>query len=135
MADYMDMLGKFAGKVKDAAESGGVVGVYAKGAERAKAFGQAAKLALDNNRDLEELKRVYAEIGKLYFEQARGSAEGYFAPLFEQAEKLSEGVRRRQLEIDALKAQSLEGGPSAQDAGFIDFDAVVSQAEREAKEK
>lgn len=135
MADYKDMLGKLAGKVKDAAGPGGVTGVYAKGAERAKAFGQAAKLTLDNNRDFDELKRVYAEIGKLYYEQAKGSPEGFFVPLFEQAGKLTEGIRERQREIDALKAQTLGTEQSAADAGLSDFDAIVSQAEREAREE
>ena len=134
MADYKDMLGKLAGKVKDAADSSGVTGVYAKGAERAKAFGQITKLSIDTNRDLDELKRVYAEIGKLYYEQAKDKPEGFFVPLFEQAARLTEGIRERQREIDTLKAQTLGSAPSAADAGG-DFDAVVSQAEREAKEE
>ncbi len=123
------------GKIKETAESTGVAGVYAKGAERARAFGQITKLTLDSNRDLEELNRVYAEIGKLYFEQAKDRPEGFFAPLFEQANRLSEAVRERKREIDALKAQHLDPAQSAADPGFGDFDAVVSQAEREATEK
>ena len=103
MADYKDMLKSIAGKVKDAADSAGVTEVYAKGAGRARAFGQMTKLNLDSNRDLEELKRVYAEIGRLYYEQAKDSPEGFFVPLFEQAGRLAEGVRARQREIDALK--------------------------------
>lgn len=133
MADYKDMLKSIAGKVKDAADSAGVTEVYAKGAGRARAFGQMTKLNLDSNRDLEELKRVYAEIGRLYYEQAKDSPEGFFVPLFEQAGRLTESVRSRQREIDALKAQFAEG--SAPEAGIDDFDAVVSQAEREATEK
>ena len=133
MADYKDMLKSIAGKVKDAADSAGVTEVYAKGAGRARAFGQMTKLNLDSNRDLEELKRVYAEIGRLYYEQAKDSPEGFFVPLFEQAGRLTEAVRSRQREIDALKAQFAEG--SAPAAGIDDFDAVVSQAEREATEK
>ena len=133
MADYKDMLKSIAGKVKDAADSAGVTEVYAKGAGRARAFGQMTKLNLDSNRDLEELKRVYAEIGRLYYEQAKDSPEGFFVPLFEQAGRLTESVRSRQREIDALKAQFAEGG--APEAGMDDFDAVVSQAEREATEK
>ena len=133
MADYKDMLKNIAGKVREAADSAGVTEVYAKGAGRARAFGQMTKLNLDSNRDLEELKRVYAEIGRLYYEQAKDSPEGFFVPLFEQAGRLTEAVRSRQREIDALKAQFAEG--SAPAAGIDDFDAVVSQAEREATEK
>ena len=133
MADYKDMLKNIAGKVREAADSSGVTEVYAKGAGRARAFGQMTKLNLDSNRDLEELKRVYAEIGRLYYEQAKDSPEGFFVPLFEQAGRLTEAVRSRQREIDALKAQFAEG--SAPAAGIDDFDAVVSPAEREATEK
>ena len=50
MADYKDILagtfGKLAGRVKDAAEGSGVAGVYARGADRAKAFGQITRLTL-----------------------------------------------------------------------------------------
>ena len=105
MADYIDMFSKLAGRVKDAAEAGGVVGVYAKGAERAKAFGQITKLTLDSNRDLEELSRVYAEIGKLYYEQAKDAPEGYFAPLFAQAGELTQGILSKEDEVRALKEQ------------------------------
>ena len=135
MADYRDMLKSLAAKAKDAADSSGVTGVYAKGAERARAFGQITKLTLDSNRDLEELQRVYAEIGRLYFEQAREKPEGFFVPLFEQANRLINGIRERKCEIDALKAQHLDPSQSTADQSFGDFDAVVSQAEREATEK
>ena len=135
MADYRDMLKSLAAKAKDAADSSGVTGVYAKGAERARAFGQITKLTLDSNRDLEELTRVYAEIGKLYFEQAREKPEGIFVPLFEQANRLSGAIRERKQEIDALKVQHLDPAQSTADQGFADFDAVVSQAEHEAAEK
>ena len=134
MADYKDMFNKLAGKVKDAADSSGVAGVYARGAGRAKAFGQLTKLSIDTNRDLEELKRVYAEIGRLYYEQAKDSPEGFFAPLFEQAARLTEGIREREREIDALKAQTLDTAQDAADEGS-DFDAVVSRDEREAREE
>ena len=135
MADYRDMLKSLAAKAKDAADSSGVTGVYARGAERAKAFGQITKLTLDSNRDLEELQRVYAEIGKLYFEQTKDRPEGFFVPLFEQAKRLSEALLERKREIDALKAQHLDPAQSTADQGFADFDAVVSQAEHEAAEK
>ena len=135
MADYRDMLKSLAAKAKDAADSSGVTGVYAKGAERARAFGQITKLTLDSNRDLEELNRVYAEIGKLYFEQAKDRPEGFFVPLFEQANRLSEAVCERKREIDALKAQYLDPAQRAAEPVFGDFDAVVPPAEREATEK
>ena len=83
MADYRDIfsgtLGKVVDRVKGAAESSGVAEVYAQGAGRARAFGQIAKLSLAINGENEELKRVYTEIGRLYFAEAQGAPEGVFA--------------------------------------------------------
>lgn len=138
MADYKDILagtlGKLAGKVKDAAEGSGVVGVYAKGADRAKAFGQITKLTLSLNGEHEELKRVYAEIGRLYFEQAKAAPEGFFVPLFEQAEKLTDSIKDKQAEINRLKSDYLESGEKDVEVEIGDFDDIVSAAEREAME-
>ena len=136
MADYKELLsgtfGKLADKVKDVADSIGVSGVYAMGADRAKAFVQITKLTLALNGDLTELNRVYTEIGRLYFEQAKSAPEGFFVPLFEQAGKLTASIHARQAEIDGLKSAYPEFGGKAQDTGASDFDDVVSAAEREA---
>ena len=129
MADYKDMLGKLAGKVKDAADSSGVTGVYAKGAERAKAFGQITKLSIDTNRDLDELKRVYAEIGKLYYEQAKDKPEGFFVPLFEQANRVTNSIRDKRAKIDALREESGIAPEEDIDVEIGDFDDVVSATE------
>ena len=75
MADYKDIikgtLSSIAGKVKEVAESGTVRDIYDKGASRAKSYTRIAKLTLEMNGESEELKRVYTEIGKLYYEQAK----------------------------------------------------------------
>ena len=138
MADYKDILtgtfGKLAGKVKDAADSSGVAGVYARGADRARAFGQITKLTLALNGEHEELKRVYAEIGRLYFEQAKAAPEGFFVPLFEQAEKLTDSIKDKQAEINRLKSDYLESGEKDVEVEIGDFDDIVSAAEREAME-
>ncbi len=136
MADYRELLsgtfGKLADKVKDVADSSGVSGVYARGADRAKAFGQITRLTLALNGDYTELNRVYTEIGRLYFEQAKAAPEGFFVPLFEQAGKLTASIRARQAEIDGLKSSYPEFGGKSQDTSASDFDDVVSAAEREA---
>jgi len=137
MADYMQMLngafGKLAGKVKSAADSTGVMDVYAQGASRAKAFAQVTKLTLDVNAAHTELDRVYAEIGWLYFEQMRHAPEGLFVPLFEQVERIGDGIRAKEAEIEALKSQYLEPGSEPSVAVEIDeFEDVVAAAEREA---
>ena len=139
MADYKELisgtlgtLSRLGGKVKDVAVNTGVTDVYAKGADRAKAFAQITRLTLALNGEHEELKRVYAEIGRLYFEQAKAAPEGFFVPLFEQAGRLTDSIRTKQTEIDNLKADYLEPGEKDVEVEFGDFDDIVSAAEREA---
>ena len=75
MADYKDIISgtinSIVGKVKEVAESGAVRDIYENGANRAKSYGRIAKLALELNGENEELKRVYTEIGRLYYDQGR----------------------------------------------------------------
>ena len=129
MADYKDLFGKLAGKVKDVAETSGVKDVYAQGASRAKAFGQLARLTVELNREQEELKRLYAEIGRLYYEQARSAPDGVFVPLFEQADRVTDRIRDSRAKIDALKESSGLTGQDDIDVEIGDFDDVVSATE------
>ena len=87
-----DTVQNFCGKVKEAAETGSVKEIYDKGASRAKAYSRIAKLTLEMNGESEELKRVYTEIGKLYYDQAKDAPEGFFAPLFNQVQEISAGI-------------------------------------------
>lgn len=136
MADYKDILtgtfGKLADRVKDAADSSGVAGVYARGADRAKAFGQLTRLTLALNGELTELNRVYTEIGRLYYDQAKSAPEGFFVPLFEQAGRLTAAISAKESEIAGLKSAYLESSEKAGDSSLSDFDDVVSAAERDA---
>ena len=129
MADYKDILsgtlGKVVNRVKDAAENSGVAGVYAQGAGRARAFGQIAKLSLAINGESEELKRVYAEIGRLYFAEAQNAPEGVFAPLFEQAQKLTAGIRDKQTQISQIRETYGAAEEHDIDVEFGEFDDIV----------
>ncbi len=138
MADYKerlsDALQSIAGKLRDTAENGGVRGIYTQGAERAKTFARITKLSLAVNSDTTELGRVYTEIGRLYFEQMRSQPEGYFAPLFAQAEQLAASIREKQDEIEALK----EDLGSVRDGKDIEveisaFEDIVNATEAEGK--
>lgn len=132
MADYKELLGTFgklADKVRETASSTGVLDVYAQGANRAKAFGQLTKLTLELNGEHDELNRIYAEIGRLYFEQAKDAPEGCFVPLFEQAKRVADGIREKRARIDALKEQYGMSGQSDIDVEIGDFDDVVSATE------
>ena len=133
MADYKDILtgtfGRLADKVKETASSTGVLDVYAQGAGRAKAFGQVTKLTLELNGEHEELQRIYAEIGRLYFEQAKDAPEGFFVPLFEQANRVVGNIRAKRAKIDELKENYGISEQSDIDVEIGDFDEVVSATE------
>lgn len=135
MADYKDIitgtLSNIVGKVKEVADSGAIKDIYEHGANRAKSYGQMAKLSLEINGDSEELKRVYAEIGRLYYDQAKDAPVGFFAPLFEQAAALIESINGKQAQIQAMKDEfAAETAPAetapAEDA---DFESVVDATE------
>ena len=103
MASYKDILnGTLRGlgdKVKEVSEAGGVKEIYTRGAERAKSYARAAKLSLEINGDSEELRKVYAEIGKLYFEQNEAAPGALYAGLFAQAEEIRARVGQIQRQI------------------------------------
>ena len=136
MADYKELisgtlgtLSRLGGKVKDVAVNTGVTDVYAKGADRAKAFAQITRLTLALNGEHEELKRVYAEIGRLYFEQAKAAPEGFFVPLFEQANRVTGKIRDKRAKIEALRSEAGIAGEPDIEVEFGDFDDVVSATE------
>ena len=119
-------------KVKSAAEESGVAKVYEDGASRTKAYARIAKLTLAVNGAHEELNRVYAEIGKLYYEQAKDAPEGYFAPLFAQADALAQGILEKEEEVKALKeaieaAKTARADKAAEELGvdIADFEEIV----------
>lgn len=135
MADYKDIIagtiGNIVGKVKEVAESGAVRNIYDKGANRAKAYTRIAKLTLEMNGESEELKRVYTEIGKLYYEQAKDAPEGFFAPLFSQIAEISQHILAKEEEINALKAEfEAESAEDPDiDVEICDFEDIVNATE------
>ena len=143
MADYKDIISgtinSIVGKVKEVAESGAVRDIYEHGANRAKSYGRIAKLALELNGENEELKRVYTEIGRLYYEQAKDAPEGFFAPLFAQAEEICGRIAAKEDEINALKADVAaatgcdEADIDVEIGEFDDFDNIVDATEDDGK--
>lgn len=133
MADYKDIitgtLNSLIGKVKDVTESGTVRSVYDKGANRAKAYARIAKLTLELNGENEELKKVYTEIGRLYYEQAKDAPEGFFASLFSQVDEITGKIVAKQEEIDSLKAEASENVDDVQ----VEFEEVVAETEDDGK--
>lgn len=143
MADYKDIISgtinSIVDKVKEVAESGAVRDIYENGASRAKSYGRIAKLALELNGENEELKRVYTEIGRLYYEQAKDAPEGFFAPLFAQAEEICGRISAKEDEINSLKADVAaatgcdEADIDVEIGEFDDFDNIVDATEDDGK--
>lgn len=143
MADYKDIISgtinSIVGKVKEVAESGTVRDIYENGANRAKSYGRIAKLALELNGENEELKRVYTEIGRLYYEQAKDAPEGFFAPLFAQAEEICGRIAAKEDKINSLKADIAaatgcdEADIDVEIGEFDDFDNIVDATEDDGK--
>ena len=129
MADYKDILGKLAGRVKETADASGVLDVYAQGASRAKAFGQIAKLSLELKNEHDELNRIYTEIGRLYYEQARSAPQGFFVPLFDQAARVAGKIQDKRAKIEALRSEAGIAEESDIDVEIGDFEDVVSATE------
>ncbi len=135
MADYKEILGALVSKARSAVESSGVKEVYQQGADRAKTYSRIARLTLSMNSQTDELKKVYTEIGKLYFEQYRDRPEGVFASLFAQAETLMNDVRDKEREVRELK-DGLNAEKDIEveiEEQIDDFDAVVDATESAGK--
>ena len=138
MADYKELFGSLVNKAKDVMESTGVTEVYQKGASRPKAYSRIARLTLDTNSQADELRKVYTEIGRLYFEQARENPEGVFAPLFAQAGKLMDELKAKEAELEQLKS-GLRDEAEEKDIeveitqDIDDFDQIVNATEAEGK--
>jgi hypothetical protein len=138
MADYKEILGALINKAKGAVEGSGIADVYQKGAGRTKAYAKIARLTLDLNSQADELRKVYTEIGKLYFEQAKDKPEGFFAPLFAQAGSLTADMQAKETELAALK-EALKEAAAEKDIeveiteDVQSFDEVVNATEAEGK--
>ena len=137
MADYKDIitgtLNNLFSKAKNAVENGTVREVYDNGLNRAKVYGQMIKSTLEVNGETEELKKVYNEIGRLYYEQAKDAPEGYFVPLFARVESLTAGILEKQEAVRTMKEKMEDERLFGIEVEFGDFDDVVSEDEEENK--
>lgn len=124
------------GKVKDVAESTDVKetvkDIYEQGSNKAKSYGQIAKLSLELVGDKEELKKLYTEIGRLYFEETETPDE-FFAPIFEQAREVANRIKDKEDIIAALKESEAEAEEDAEiEVEVCEFEEVVEACEAEA---
>ncbi len=116
--------------------NGTVREAYARGTERTKIYAKIAKQTLELNREKEELRKVYTEIGRLYFEQLGGEASGFFAPLCAQAGGTAEKIRGLEDEIRALRESVMpEDAGKDIEVEIGAFDDVVSADEAAARQE
>lgn len=134
MSDYSELIrslkaaaGGFADIAKDlAGAAGDKARDLAGGAgEKAKALAKLAKLTMELSAERDSLKDAYAEVGKLYFENADKTAPGeMYVRAFDRVMLSLAAIERMETELAELRACLNE--PAAEDA---DFEEVVSAAE------
>ena len=113
-------------KVKTAAETTGVRDIYEQGAGVAKTYGSIARLSVELNGQKEELKRIYAEVGELYYEQAKAAPEGFFAGLFAQIESIKSAVAAKEAQIEILRSEVRPAAAEADiDVEIAEFEDIV----------
>ena len=139
MADYKDIIrgtiNNIANKVKDVAESGAVRDMYDKGVDKAKSYGRIAKLTLEMNGESEELKRVYAEIGRLYYEDHKDEPEAYYTSLFAQAKEISEKMMAMDEEIKSMKDDFDADDDDDIDVEICNFEDIVDATENDGSDE
>ena len=138
MSDYNDLLnslkaaaGSAANIARDIAGSAGEKARDFAGSagEKAKATARIAKLKLEIAGKREELNKVYAEIGRVYFESAdKRSPEELYVRLFDKVMLANAAIERMETEERELKSIF------ESEADEADFTMVVSAAEDEAAE-
>ena len=137
MSDYNELIkslkaaaGGFADIAKDlAGAAGDKARDLAGGAgEKAKALARLAKLTMELNSERDSLEEAYAEVGKLYFENADKTDPGeMYVRAFDRVMLSLAAIERMETELNELRSYMSES--SADDAGFED---IVDAAEAEA---
>ena len=126
MKDYRDMLSSLKDKVIDVAGKATVAVTDAAGkavsdevrdkvagaahtvGERAKYASRMTRLTVDCNAELERVKRTYTEIGRLYYENYRDTADAFLAELCQQVTDANAHVAEMEAQMDELRAAAKE---------------------------
>lgn len=122
MADYKSMIkgtiNALGTKAKDFAESGKMKDAYDRGSTTARCYAVIAKLNMQINGEVEEQKKIFTEIGHLYYDENKGNAEGKFEVLFKEVEESERKIDEMREELEAAKAAieaSKNGAPQLND--------------------
>ena len=138
MSSYKDLLSdalsSIGNKVREVAESDTVRSVYEQGSARVKNVARVAKLTVATSRESEELRKVYTEIGKLFFEANRSAPPQHYTGLFAQAEELIASLRGKEEELGAMKAEhEAARAERGIEVEIGDFEDIVNATENEGK--
>jgi len=108
MADYKSIIkgtvSALTEKAKNLAESGAVRDAYDRGSTTARCYAVIAKLNLQINGELEEQKKLFCDIGRMYYEQHRGTPEQYYAEFFDKLRESDRKIEEMREELEAAKA-------------------------------
>lgn len=130
MAGYKDFLNGIVGKVKEVADSSNVKEAVNRGADKAKSVARSAKLNLEIAGENDKLRKIYAELGKLFFEQNEAAPAVIYEPFFRQIKEALATIGEKEGEIRSLREQ--DGAPAAAAESFED---VVNATETEGSGK
>lgn len=132
MSNYLDTINNLVGRARELAGSGAVRDVYEKGVSRTKSYARMAKLALSIKEDSDALQKLYAEIGRLFFEQNPIAPDAAYTDLFARAQGLRGLIEQKRREMDDLKADvGTDGGDIEVEIGS--FEDIVNATEDEGK--
>lgn len=139
MKDYRDMLSSLKDKVVDVAGKAvsdemrdKVAGAAQAVGERAKYASRMTRLTVDCNAELERVKRTYTEIGRLYYENYRDTADAFLAELCQQVTDANAHVAEMEAQMDELRAAAKEYRP-APDLHTVDADVTVKPEDIEVE--
>ena len=148
MKDYRDILSTLKDKVTDVAGKAvsdemrdKVAGAAQAVGERAKYASRMTRLTVDCNAELERIKRTYTEIGRLYYENYRDTADAFLAELCQQVTDANAHVAEMEAQMDELRAAAREYRPApelytidaeeANDAQGIEVEVIEEPAPEE----
>lgn len=139
MKDYRDILSTLKDKVADVAGKAvsdemrdKVAGAAQAVGERAKYASRMTRLTVDCNAELERVKRTYTEIGRLYYENYRDTADAFLAELCQQVTDANAHVAEMEAQMDELRAAAREYRP-APELYTIDAEEVIDPQDIEVE--
>lgn len=137
MANYRSMIkgtanaigNKAKEKLKSAAQSNKVRSAYDRSSTTARCYANIAKLNVKINGELEEQKKVFIEIGRLYFDQHRNDPEDYFVPLFEELTAMDAKIEALRTELYEAKASIAAAKEKNLEVEIVDLDPEDAPAD------